>query len=78
MPAARLLSYLRLTSASLAQIDVIVCNADAEPGGMPHRYESLFEITAATREPAVLAESLTAVAKRKSLPSLSRKKRIVF
>jgi hypothetical protein len=38
MPAERLLSYLRLTSASLAHIDVIVCNADTEPDGMPKLY----------------------------------------
>ncbi len=33
LPADRLLSYLRLSSAGLAHIDVIVCNADTEPGG---------------------------------------------
>jgi hypothetical protein len=35
MPADRVLSYLRLASASLAHIDVIVCDADVEPDGVP-------------------------------------------
>jgi hypothetical protein len=35
IPAERLLGYLRLTSASLAQIDVIVCNADLNPDSTP-------------------------------------------
>lgn len=34
LPADRLLDYLRLTSASHAQIDVIVCNAES-PDGLP-------------------------------------------
>src|ERR1035437_573076 len=38
MPADRLLSYLRLTSATLAHVDVIVCNADTEPDGTPRLY----------------------------------------
>jgi hypothetical protein len=38
MPADRVLGYLRLTSSSLAQIDVIVCNADIEPDGIPRLF----------------------------------------
>jgi hypothetical protein len=32
----RLLGYLRLESAKLAQVDVIVCNADTSPDGIPN------------------------------------------
>jgi hypothetical protein len=45
IPAERLLGYLRLTSASLAQVDVIVCNADLNPDGTP----SLFTLEKAIR-----------------------------
>ena len=38
IPAERLLNYLRLSSASLAQVDVIVCNADIDPGGTPRLF----------------------------------------
>jgi hypothetical protein len=36
LPPDRLLSYLRLSSAGLAHIDAIVCNADTEPTGPRH------------------------------------------
>lgn len=36
--AERLIGYLRLASACLAQIDVIVCNADIEPDGIPRLF----------------------------------------
>lgn len=37
IPAERVLNYLRLTSASLAHIDVIICNATA-PDGIPEPF----------------------------------------
>ncbi len=36
--ADRLLSYLRLGSSGLAQVDAIVCNADTEPDGVPRLF----------------------------------------
>lgn len=38
MPAERLLGYLRLSSATLAHIDVIVCNTDISPDGLPRPF----------------------------------------
>ena len=57
MPSERLLGYLRLASASLAHIDVIVCNANTEPDGLPR----LFTLNKAVRianEVAELPESI--------------------
>jgi hypothetical protein len=64
MPADRLLSYLRLTSASLDYIDAIVCNADIEPDGLPRLY-SLKKAVTMANQVADLPESIAMRTDRK-------------